>query len=244
MGKPVRASTPIRARLYPEVGEEGRDCSGVSICLRDLTQRDADGISTWPRWRIRVDAMMPGGGIVHVGTVITECWRHAEDRAKARVVAVGSCPGAVNWEVDVRFYESEADANYTVLPDEWRADVELMASPCCPTPGLHAIPGQAHLAGDRYYTYGNTIAGGATVNIPITHPGESVLAFGAWQTGTGAFIQIIDYELDSVPVATYYLPPDGSVVLRPDRTLRAQALVFYDFQANVGGGAYFVETVR
>jgi hypothetical protein len=238
----LRGSAPYAQATYPGADTPAElDASGLTICLTDLAVRThtQGQVAYAPpksnsRWAIDVEAVHPGGQSYHLGRIITNAPDVGAGLEESRVVAEAWAPGAVRWVVGVKHYSGDRVNAF--------ARLDLMASPCCGVPGLHPIIGMAELSGELFYSVGSTIAGGATVNYDITQPGERLFATGAWQTGTGAGITL--YRPIAVGLGNYWLPPDGSAVTRPEGHLAAPCRVSFNFTANVGGGAWFVETRR
>jgi hypothetical protein len=134
------ASPGQRATLYPHGAEDdqrdvGLDVASLSVMVTDLGMRNAAGaqLHSDARWLIEIEAETAKEKVYPLGRVITFAPRDTIDRTASRVVAQASCPGARNWRVNARLFAgTRAQA---------RAELELMASPCCLTPGVFAIPG-------------------------------------------------------------------------------------------------------
>lgn len=179
-------------------------------------------------WTLRIECRLTDQAVTRVlgivETVPPTVWE-----VPSKVAAIASCPGIVDWWVQVEYsHTTRAQDDRGDLDDY--IEVDLTSSLDQALPGVTAVDGAARSLLGRYSYMAGVLAPG---NTTITTPAGMLQTVSAWQVGTGMLVRI-----DALPDAP--VPPNGSIQLGPQGSYYGPLDVTFT-NVPAGGGGYLVE---
>jgi hypothetical protein len=179
-------------------------------------------------WTLRVEGRLNSQGVTRelgrIETIPPTVWAPS-----GKVVAIASCPGVVDWWVEVEYLRTRRAVDNQGQIDD-HIEVDLSASMDQTLPGVTVIDGASRLQRGRYSYQAGTLAPGATT---ITTPSGLLQTVSAWQVGTGMTVAVDAFA--PAPV-----PPNGSIQFGPQGSeLGPISITFANVP--VGGGGYLIE---